>query len=443
MKLIFPLFLSLLMVACSSGDSGGIPEVDIDQAKVDTQGDKTVEAETAPEVYETTEYQCRLSAYDKIKNVRTHCSGTYLNKNIFLTAASCFNILDGGVDLLKNTEREYLVSCGGVESQKARAVAIHPHFYTNGAEFHGGYQSDLINPGETISTVKYNDIALVWTEDANLSAYPSLPTDITPKINLSVDEQCHFTGFASENCNLVSGKGCQRQVYESGPIVAMSTCDFGSGYNCFLDEQESEFSTQANPLAYSVSVKRGSALAAGDVGAGMVCKTEQGTSDVLVGIFANINEGQTKNYALVNVYNKSGFVEKFLNLTEAEFVDTSPTYILTDSYKERAQVANEIEAVFTAIPDINFNKIYISEDGFEDAVLFLEYLLENQTQVAAYFRANVIKSIRIDEDTRGFFGWVAGSSQVEVGVQGDTVKDGQTIFINGFDEDEWNELVQK
>lgn len=401
MKLIFSLLLAMTIMGCSAGNSGGIapktPKIEVEVAE-------PAEAQDAARVIPVniSDAQCVLTKYDHVTGLSSQCSGTYLNKNVFLTAASCFDILDAGLDLSKNTRRQYTVRCQNQTEKKISSVAIHPQFFTNDVKIYSGYETDVIDPDDMIHVAKYNDMALAWTDAVELEGYPSLPNSNGSKIEANKNDVCSFEGYGVDHCDPDTKAGCRRRPVEPASdqaIVKVSECNLLTGENCFLSR--SEKSSTKQPLAYAVGVKYGRGFSVGDAGSAMICKTDD--KDVVVGVVAGLEEPQSKISLMVNASNKLNFINQFLKYDQEEFLQNSETYVVSDSYKERVRLEQLITAVFADVLDVKLSKVYISKNSISEAHMFLQYAEENKAKVTSYLRENDIKAISFIEDSRSAF----------------------------------------
>lgn len=428
--------LSAFVFGCSEGDVGALPVKEATNAKDLTTNLKGAE--------QASRYQCMLVRFDKASNFQHICAGTYLSKNVFVSAAHCYDILDGGRKLTSEDERVYGVTCDNGESvQQVKAVAIHPYYNVNEEYYYSNYAHEILNPKDSQVQIPYNDIALSWTEDVGIDAFPSLPEKESSALSSYKPDSCHFMGFAPKYCDYETGEGCFRTGFTPirNQFNEAILCDYKMGRDCFLNVMDQEFTNDESPLMFSVASEQNN-ISFGDSGAGLICDTNENT-DVLVGVFSHYLEVSDGNMipAFVNLTNKLSFVERFLNYNEIDFIDNAETYFLSDHYKKRLQLGHEILNVLSTRSESLLENVFVGEDGLVAAQEFLDFIKQHQNSVNEYIVLNNVSYIRITADSRGL--WSRWTSKTQVTLVPFEMGDDKELLITGFNKSEWLSLLDQ
>lgn len=356
-----------------------------------------------------------LTKYDpKTNYLEGTCSGTYLNKNIFLTAAHCIDILSAGE--FSDQTYQYAIDCPGVSDWRhVKGAVVHPYFFLNDEDF-VNFNEKLLNSKYLISSqngfskIDYNDMALLYTEPVSFSKYPTLnaKNDVSSK-------DCSFLGFSTEYCSSDNnGVGCYRKLtlkktaynnlYEDG-------CNLVTGEGCYLNSKEKEnypIYLQANIFKFSY----------GDSGSGIVCK--ENDKDVLVGILNRMNDDNP----ILSVAHKIDFIKQFINLNEKEFIERSKNFILDPNYRLVLQKAEEIKKKSSIL------YLFTGISGYAILNDFENWLLLDEKYVNDLLEEKNIITIRIYYSKPNLFGFLETPYLSEIKGHGMQLNIGTSAKIN-------------
>ncbi len=338
---------------------------------------------------EAPEYQCQLMKYDlKLKKNLSVCSGTYLNENIFLTAAHCFNILSYGHKFGDGVH--YYVSCKN-SINKVQAVAVHPYYKVDRVKT-VNFDPENLNKPSRIETgfnfsLPYNDIALVYTDKVNFQAYPTLNNN--PKADYK-ESSCRSLGFSPHNCNSLTGEGCYKSnvsIEKSKPEVKIFRCDLVTSESCFSSNSEKD----SLPYYYTSKSQK---FAKGDSGSGLLCTDRQSKEEVLAGI--RVSESAGKEF--ISVANKYNFINHFLNLSFDEFKQQASTISFDSRIEESEIISRKIERhfLYKVKVEIKISSHNIDTTHILLSDLYAEFKSED-SGIKDHFQSQKVNKIIIDK----------------------------------------------
>jgi hypothetical protein len=214
------------------------------------------------------------------------CSGTFISKTLFLTAAHCLQgnpKFMGPQDQIEN----FFISCPGNFNFKIMASLPNKAFYSpEGFNSFGEFQG-------TRFTNRENDIAVLLTEENSTPSFPRLP-----KSEETLND-CAILGYSKYKCDRDDGTNCYRSVrFSSNDLL-----------------KNKLFQTIDQDL-----------LSLGDSGSGVICKDNN--EQLLMGIYVSA----AINQQIVNIKNHTPFLEKLLAMTSEQVLKESELYRSSKEY---------------------------------------------------------------------------------------------------------------
>lgn len=343
-------------------------------------------------------FQCQLVGHHKGLS-KGMCSGTYISKTLFVTAAHCFDILETGPQ--NDPEKYFTIKCPAQRPKKVLAVAVHPYYFTTSPfEFGPGLVGVIDPSGGQVSTVAYNDIALLTTEPSELTKFAMLPEQDEADY---IAGSCRILGFSEQYCS-ADGSGCYRENFSlerRNDKKVSFFCDLNTGAGCYLHSDFNEKTTSRNPLMLesTSSGMKYSQTGKGDSGGGMLCPTSKGV-EVLAGVHVRMTPPNT-----VNVVNKLGFIKYFANLSAEEAIAKSLTFTMPADLRETLHLRESINQKLN--PDGEF-KLMLGTSGKQYVQILREldkWLAENPAQNRDFLRAKSIALISPSAETEETWGW--------------------------------------
>lgn len=350
------------------------------------------------------DYQCMLDRIEDSFRYSHHCSGTFIAKNIFVTAAHCLKVVD--LYSIPSRVEPYRVRCFGSQTLAVKSMHIHPYFYSLGRSFSYIPEYEDLKFDPILSSFYhefYNDIAIVITENASIDKFPILPNenDQVPYKKRT----CSFLGFSGDHCDRTSGMGCYRdklslELSDKEPLDHL--CNEKSGKKCLFAKEFNEFASQNIPLRLSLvgSVEEKEVYSFGDSGGGIICSTKD--QQILAGVVSTIGE-----LGIVNIKNKIGFIKQFLSLPPDERSSVQIGPELSPKYRKVLDQAPVLLPFFKTLykslvglnekvkPFAMPNSDYL--DFMEDLAAWIE---KDREAVYGFFYSQKIASIRYASDSQ-------------------------------------------
>ncbi len=328
------------------------------------------------------DYQCMLQKFDLvISKTVGECSGTFLNNNIFLTAAHCIDILSAGNS--EDVNFEYLVDCPNLKDfVSVKNIAVHPNYFLNDEDLDAFNSTALntkylIDPQSFASLVKYNDIALLYTSHTPFDDYPSLETTSN-----NTYKNCSFLGFSRDYCHSPGGEGCLREQKSISPSDYGDSymdimCNLLTGENCYLRSQEK----LRLPVHLQTEKPK---FSHGDSGSGLICKV--GNKNKIVGLII----GHDQKTGILSLAHKNSFISDFIGLNEIEFKTKSMNFSIENQYRKILQKALDIKRQLYPI-----SRVFVGNQGIGILTKLENWILKKGSLINSGLERKKIKFISI------------------------------------------------